>query len=134
MREPIKILLDRMETHPHEFIEKYSHDIDDERETLFSPKSKWEKLVEHYKQFMTNEEKKILLEKLSDLNMSTFKENFTKQLLADEKEQEEQFTKDKAIELMKVLAQKQQEAEHEKQLHISKLQWDAMQEAVKGAK
>ena len=47
---------------------------------------------------------------------------------------EEQLTKDKAKELMKALAQHQQETEHKKKLQISKLQWDVMQETIKGDK
>ena len=133
MREPIQILLDRMETHPHEFIEKYDADYSSDNDfNPFGQKTKWEKLVEHYRQFMTDEEKKVLLAKLSELNMATFKENFTKQLLADENEQEETFSKDKAIELMKVLAQRQQETEKAKKIQISASQFAAMEEVFKG--
>ena len=135
MREPIQILLDRMETHPHEFIEKYDADYSSDNDfNLFGQKTKWEKLVEHYKQFMTDEEKKVLLAKLSELNMATFKENFTKQLLADEKEQEETFSKGKAKELMKALAQHHQKRQTKQgnNLLVSQQQYEALKMATKG--
>ena len=71
MNKGIEILLARMESHPEEF----ARDND-----------RWEHLFNHYKKYMTGEDKEAFWDKLCEIRSQEFTERVIKQLLADKEE------------------------------------------------
>lgn len=68
MNKGVEILLARMESHPEEF----TRDGD-----------KWEHLFNHYKKYMTEEDKQAFWDKLCEVRTQEFTERVIKALLAD---------------------------------------------------
>ena len=73
MNKGIEILLARMESHPEEF----ARDND-----------RWEHLFNHYKKYVSDQDKQVFWDKLCEIRSQEFTERVMKQLLADKQEAE----------------------------------------------
>lgn len=74
MNKGVEILLARMESHPEEFL----RDSD-----------RWEHLFNHYKKYMTEDDKQAFWDKLCEIRTQEFTERVIKQLLEEKKEEKE---------------------------------------------
>jgi hypothetical protein len=72
MNKGIEILLARMESHPEEF----ARDND-----------RWEHLFNHYKKYVSDQDKQVFWDKLCEIRSQEFTERVIKQLLADKEEE-----------------------------------------------
>ena len=70
MNEGVKILLERIKTNPDEFTEQ----------------GKWAKLLHDYKDFLSNEDLKVISEKINELMSQKFTKAVMKELLAPEED------------------------------------------------
>jgi hypothetical protein len=84
IREPVKVLLDRMDSHPQEFV------IIDPVNEPWMPigRSKWSDFIEKYEKYFTDEETSAVKNKFGEIQMNNMKQDFTKVLLAPVEEQE----------------------------------------------
>ena len=73
MNEGIKLLVDRMGTNPEEFISE----------------GKWLNVFNHYKRYMTADEKNAVQDKLNSIKMTEFTGQILKKLMEPEAEQSE---------------------------------------------
>ena len=74
MNEGVKILLERMKTNPEEFIaDGYGS-------------SKWASLIMQYRDYLNEEDKKVLTDALNELTQQRFTEAVMKELLAPEED------------------------------------------------
>ena len=111
MRQPVELLLSRMESHPDEF--------------LIEPKSgtsnKFVTMINQYRRFFTDEEKKAIDEKLSEVNLNRLLERtmtiiFPPQEVEEEELVEESPAKMALTKTQILLHQKLMEAELKKQM------------------
>jgi len=72
MRQAVKFLLDRMDTHPEEFYEHRS----------MHAAHHWAGLINDHKKFFTKEEAEAIKSKLSDVNLDMLAQTITTKLLA----------------------------------------------------
>ena len=70
MNEGVKILLARMETNPEEFVDR----------------GKWASLLNNYKDFLDEEDRKVIADKINNLMQQKFTEDVMKELLAPEED------------------------------------------------
>lgn len=73
MNKGVEILLARMESHPEEF----ARDND-----------RWEHLFNHYKKYVSDQDKQVFWDKLCEIRSQEFTERVIKALLADKEEAE----------------------------------------------
>ena len=78
MRQAVKFLLDRMDTHPEEFYEHRS----------IHAFHHWVGLINDNKKFFTEEEAEAIRLKLSEINMDRFSQAIAERLLAPEPDSE----------------------------------------------
>ena len=72
MIQGMEILLDRMKTHPEEFLRDYSGSL-----------NKWDRLIDHYRHVLTNEEMKAYNNAKHELERQQFTSNVLETLLAE---------------------------------------------------
>lgn len=72
MIQGMEILLDRMKTHPEEFLRDYSNAL-----------NKWDRLIDHYRHVLTNEEMKAYNDAKHELERQQFTANVLETLLAE---------------------------------------------------
>lgn len=77
MNDGVKILLERMKTHPEEFVSDLNHG-----------NTKWSRLVDFYENVLTHEEKKAIKDGIVELNRAKFTEKVL-EMLMDEPPKEE---------------------------------------------
>jgi len=90
MRDLVRFLLTRMETHPEEFYQ--------DRKT--GVKYNWSHQVKDNKKFMTEDEYKAVWSKYSEINLNRTMQEITERLLAPEPRKEE-FTQESLVEAVK---------------------------------
>jgi uncharacterized protein YeaO (DUF488 family) len=72
MIQGMEILLDRMKTHPEEFVQDFS-----------GLPNKWDRLIDHYRHVLTNEEMKAYNNAKHELERQKFTSNVLETLLAE---------------------------------------------------
>lgn len=72
MNEGVQIILERMKTHPEEFVPPYNHGA-----------TKWGGLINHYNEYLTKEESETLSKKMRETVISVMRERFTKDVMKE---------------------------------------------------
>ena len=88
MRDLVKFLLTRMETHPEEFYQDRKSGV----------KFNWSQQIKDNKKFMTDDEYKAVWSKYSEINLNRAMQHVTERLLEPEKEA---FTQESLVEAIK---------------------------------
>lgn len=92
MRKLIEFLLNRMDTHPEEFLQNRKADV----------KHNWVHIIKDNKKFMTDEEYKAVWEKFSEINMEQAIEDVTSKLFEPERDS---FNEDAILDALKMYTQ-----------------------------
>jgi hypothetical protein len=72
MNDGVNILLERMKTHPEEFVSDFSHG-----------NTKWSRLVDFYDNVLTDEEKKAIKDGVIELNRAEFTKKVLEMLIEE---------------------------------------------------
>lgn len=74
MNDGVKIILERMKTHPEEFVQ-----------SMHLGRTKWSSLVDFYDNVLTDEEKKAIKDGIIELNRAEFTKKVMEKLLEEDK-------------------------------------------------
>lgn len=126
MRDAVKFLIDRMETNPEEFLQS---------RVLHEAKHDWIPTINDYKKYFNEEEKQLVMTKLSEINLEHMKKFIAERLLSaqyeadmQEKEELSQVSLQKAINEIQQLRQQQLLEGETNKLHIDRGLYEAMQQ------
>jgi hypothetical protein len=124
MNEGVKILLERMKTNPEEFT------AGEDRPYIFGNGSKWGSLIMQYRDYLNEEDKKMLEDALNKINQQAFTEAVMKELLAPEEDDslgKPWYSKQDSITLSAGATQGQYSAQHQLQVEHIKAHLKALQ-------